>query len=57
MGRRAIRDKFIAARDWEPPWATKELARTLRDVECSDVASTVIFVDEFSDNHPMEWTN
>jgi len=54
--RRELRDQFIAARNGKPPWSSKALIRTVREIEHHDVIITGIFADEFCDKGPREWT-
>jgi len=53
---RELRDQYIAAPDGKPPWSTKAFGRPVRAIEHHDVGGSAIFVDEFSDMNPREWT-
>jgi len=53
---RDLHNKFTAARNAKPPGSTKVYVRTVREIEHHDVVSSGIFVDEFPDKHPHEWT-
>jgi len=53
--RRELHNEFIAARNGNPPWSSKALVCTVREMEHHDVVSSGIFADEFPDKHPREW--
>jgi len=53
---RELREQFIASRNGKSPWSTKEFVRTVRKIEHHDVVTSGIFVDEFRDKRPREWT-
>jgi len=53
---RELCNEVIAARNGKPPWSTKAVVRTVRDIEHHDVVSSGIFADDFADKHLREWT-
>ena len=53
--RRELRDQYLAACNGKPPWSTKALVCTVREIEHHDVISSGIFADEFGDKRPREW--
>jgi len=52
---RELRNEIIAACNRKPPWSTREFVAIVREIEHHDVASSGIFVYEFSDMNPREW--
>ena len=53
---RELRNEFIAACKGKPPLSTKELVRTVSEIEQHDVVSSGIFAYEFPDERPCEST-
>jgi len=53
---RELRNESIAACNRKPPWWTKAVVCTVREIEHHDVVSSAIVADDFSDKHPREWT-
>ena len=51
-----LRDQLIAACNGKPPWSTKAFAYTVRQITHHDVFSPGMFLDQFRDEHPREWT-
>jgi hypothetical protein len=51
-----LRNEFIAAHNWKPPWSTKAFVRKVCKIEHHDVVSSGSFADEFPDKRPREWT-
>jgi len=49
-------DQCLAACNGKPPWSTKAFVRIVLEIEPHDVVNSGIFVDEFSDKNPWEWT-
>jgi hypothetical protein len=54
--REELHDQYIAARNGKPPWVTRAFLHTVRKIDHHDVVSCRMFMDEFHDNHPGEWT-
>jgi hypothetical protein len=53
---RDLGDKLIAALNGRPARWTIAFVRIVRDIEYHDVVSSVMYVEEFPDKHPREWT-
>ena len=51
-----LRDQFIAAYSRKPPWSTKSLVRTIREIEHHNVVSSGIFSEKDGDKCLREWT-
>jgi len=49
---RALRNQFITAHNGKPPWSTKAVVCTVRDIEHHDIVSCGRFTNNFSDKHP-----
>ena len=53
---RELCNELIATRTGKPPWSTKAIVRTVREIDHHDVVSAGIFADQFPDKRPREWT-
>jgi hypothetical protein len=51
---RELHVQYIAAWNVTPPWSTKALIRTVREIEHHNVVSSGIYVGEFRDKGPRE---
>jgi len=52
---RELCDQCIAVRNSKPPLSTTAFVRTVCKFKHHDVVSSLIFTDEFRDNHPQQW--
>jgi len=55
--RRELRDQFIAACKGKPPWSTKALVSTVREIQPHDVVSSRIFAENFPEKLPRMGPN
>jgi len=54
--RREVRDQFIAAHNWKPPWSSNAFVRIFHKIKHHDVVSSGMFAVELSDKNPWQWT-
>jgi hypothetical protein len=53
---RELHNKYIAARNGNPPCSTKAFVWTVRPIEHHDNVRSGIFTYDFADKDPREWT-
>jgi hypothetical protein len=51
-----LHDKFISSHDGKRPRSTKAFVHPVCKIEYHDIVSSGMFVDEFREKCPQEWT-